>query len=446
MALNYQHTTRLQLQSLIKSLLGENTSAYWPDDEINLTINEALLTFGGLSGFWKENIEIHTEENQRLYDIFIDTVSVETKPTLFFQDILNWLNRDLIESISDTTPTSYLFDLVDLLKLIASKYNAFQLETNLVLSQSSQTVAAGNNLVILADNIIDLVRVVYSYNDEGDKEVILQKTDEQELAYFDTSVLTEENIPQYYANVYGQPNEIKLYPIPNLTGELKLILVEGINENSEILTTDIINLPNNLVPYLKYGVEESIFSKDGLLNDPGRADYCKKRWEEGISIGKIYTSILTIQANGVAINSDSLNNLDNFIDLDSLTQTDDPPSVLGLAGFNIFEIDTLPSTFVNSILVMIQQNAILPTDDNSVIQIEQSYIESLAKYCVHLLQFKSGIADIAATSSYLTEFQKLALSFNKRLELRGITFENLIQKTKNEEKQKPRLVEEVATQ
>lgn len=444
MLLNYQHTSRAQLLATIRILLGENTSAYWPDAEINLTINEALLSFGGLSGFWKENIQIPTSENKRIYDIFIDANPVETKPTLTFGDVLAWLNRDLIEFISVGTPSSDLFNLNDLLKLIATKYNAFQLETSLVISQSSQPVVAENNLVILVDTVIDLIRVVYSYNDGVDKKVVLKKADEQELAYFDADVLTEEDIPQYYCTVYGQPNEIKLYPIPTLTGTLELIYISGINENSALTVDTIINLPNNLVPYLRFGVEQHIFSKDGLLNDPGRADYCKKRWEEGISVGKVYTSILTTKANGVAINSDSIHNMDNFIDHNSLAQTDDPPSMVGLAGFNIFEIDTLPSSVVNSILLMIQQNAILPENDVDKIQIEQSYIEIIAKYVVHLLQFKSGIADISATASYLTEFQKLALDHNKRLQMRGITFENLFGKTKQEEKEVPRLVEAMA--
>lgn len=441
MLLNYQHTSREELRALIRILLGENTSAYWPDGEINITINEALLTFGGLSGFWKENIQISTEENKRIYDIFEDPTSILTKPTLTFQNIIDWLNRDLIESISDVTPTSSLFTLTDLLKLIASKYNAFQLETSLVISQSELDVLAENNLVILGDSIVEIVRLVYSYNDGIDKEVVLKRADEQELAYFNADILIEQDTPEYYSTVYGQPNEIKLYPIPQLTGKLKLISVNGISGETELTTDLIINLPNNLVPYLRYGVEQHIFSKDGLLNDPARAEYCKKRWEEGLAIGRVYTSILTTKANGIAIATDTLTNLDNFVENNELEQTDAPPSILGLAGFNIFEIDTLPSAVVNSILLMIQQNAPLPINDIDKINIDQSYIECMANYVVHLLQFKSGIADIAATASYLTNFQKLALNFNKRLQLRGITFENLVGKTKAEEKQAPRLVE-----
>src|SRR5215831_21072308 len=89
----YRHTTRSDFRSGLKQASGDLLGVYWPDSEWNTIINEALLTFGALSGHWKEEIFINTALDKRLYDIFVDTTpTVSVMPTLTYQTILDWLN------------------------------------------------------------------------------------------------------------------------------------------------------------------------------------------------------------------------------------------------------------------------------------------------------------------------------------------------------------------
>lgn len=440
----YKHTTLLQLRNaLIKALDSDPTVVnFWTIPELTITIQEALLTFGALSGFWKKQVLINTEEAKRVYDIFTDYENLDNiSPSITYGDIINWLNLDLIEHISDTTPTSKLFTLTELLNTIESKYNTFQLKTGIINGTVILNVAAQDSLVKLPDNILDIVRVKYKYEVDGTNyEVIVKRDDEESIAQNDPEALIEEGVSAYYSTVFNAPNELFLYPIPSISGILEVIYVSSRDTTNTLATSTIVNLPNNLVIYLKYAVLEDIFNKDGPLNDVGRAAYCAKRWEEGLTIGKNYTSILAAKSNGLPIATDSLSKLDNYID--DLEASSDAPYMLGLAGFNIFEIDVLPNSISNSILLSCIDNAALSVNDADFINIEIGYIDPLLNYCIHLLQFKCGVYNLALTNSYMEDFIKTSLSFNKRLMNRGINYDTLVGKTKLEETQYPKLVQQ----
>lgn len=440
MAARYKHTTLETFRNSIKRGLGDYSAVQWPVSEIDTSIKESLLTFGALSGFWKEDILIETQNAKRIYDIYIDTKTgtYSLAPTLTYGDIINWLNRDLIESISVGTPTSILFTLEEWLSIINEKYNKYLLDTNLVIKKVEATLVAQNNLVKLSDELLDSVRLKFKYSlNSIDYEVVLERSDEESIAQFDEEALTEEGIPLYYSTVYGSPNELKVYPIPNVTGTLEILYVGTRDLTAELSVDTIIYLPNNLVPYLKYAVLADIHMRDGLLNDPNRAKYYTQRLQEGTIIGKNYASLLTVKSNGKAIDSDSIHNMDIYSN--AIAASDDAPTLLGLAGLNIFEIDNLPNTTVNSILASCIVDAPIPVNDSDWIDVEIEYINCIANYCIHILHAKSGIAMISATSNYLQDFLMTAVNHNKRLQNRGITYKLLLGKAKKEESELPRI-------
>lgn len=439
----FLHTNLETLRNALIGALDTNTTVtnFWPTTELDIIINQALLQFAGMSNCFKSDINIPTIEDQRVYNIFDDdliTSSEKASPTLTYGDVINWLNIDLVESISEAAPTSDLFTLEGLLKSIQAKYNLFQANTSLVTTEQSLTAQAQDSVVALPDNLIDIIRVEYSYELDGvTYSNVLWQEDEEDISQTFDPTLVEQNIPLFYTRVFDSTKIIKLYPIPTLTGTLKIISVNGQDTSTEITVDTIINLPNNLVPYLKYHVLQDIYSSDGVLNNPSLANYCSSRWNEGIMLGKNYSIILLAKANGNNIDTDSINKLDDYSSPES---TDDPPVVLGLAGVNTFITDTLPSDVVNSILLTVNNNAKLLVSDTDYVQIEIGYIDVLVNYCVHLCQFKCGIVGLANTGEYLKDFINAALGNNKRLMNRGLSYETLLGKSQLQQIQQPTLV------
>lgn len=442
MAAKYQHTDLLKFRTAIAKGLGDEEMVFWTASEIDTLIEEALLTFGSLSGFWKDNIFIDTEEDKNIYDIFLDSNDLtRIASSITFETLISWLNRDLIENLSTVSPASNYLTLAELINLISNKYNDFQLQTNIILTKTEGiNVPPQVNRITLGNNIIDIVRVVFVEDTlEGSPEYILKRADEGELGYSDFASLTEHGQPAYFSTVYGSPNDLMIYPIPRNHGILKIISINGMIANPDEDT--IINLPNNLIPYLKFGIEAEIYSKDGLWNDNGKKQYCESRWEEGIMLGKNYNSIVLAKANNINLMIDSLHSVDLYCDYIS---SEFPPTVLGLAGFNIFGIDTLPDENIHSLGLTTVLNAPIPINDGDFIDVAEEYISILKNYAIHLGQIKCGIAELAMTNSARKALVQIGIAQNFRLQKKAASFIKLADSSKREEIEKPRLVESQA--
>lgn len=431
----YNHTTREEFKTLIRNKIKED-GVFWSDTELDITIREALLTFGAISNFWKDKIQILTQENKITYDLFEDSI-VETRnyiiPTITYGEIVNWINRDFIETISEAVPESEFLSLESILKLIEAKYNLYQQVTGLVIGELEINVIADQVIIELPNTIIDIVRVAIV--EENLVEIPLDMADEEEVSRFAYSNINEKGEPKFYSTLYGATKQLRLYPIPNNLVTLKILFVQtniGVPAYSEI-----IKLPDNLVPYLKFGVEADIYSNDGILYDPARATYCKQRWEEGIIVGRNYNSVLTITTNNsTKVTIDSLSNIDLYNDN---IKTRRPPTVVGFAGFNIFITKDIPSSVLYNLNLTINSNAKLPETDESFIQIDLEYIDMLADYVVHLLYVKTGAAYIESTNNLKDNFLRISMNHNSRLLLQGVTFDDLIFSSKKQERDQPKI-------
>lgn len=431
----YEYITIAQLKTKIHALLGDD-GVFWPNNELDLAINEALLTFGAISNFWQEEIFVETQLGKRIYNLFTDNNAVNSiSPSISFQTLMDWINIDLIENISELNPISESLTLEELKAKLKYIYGLYQRLTNLVLSIDERDIGASITKINLLNETIDVVRVSFIYSDinNDDVEIVLKRTDEKELQYFDADSLSENDLPSYYTSTYGSNKNIRLYPSPIVNGKLRIICVNGFAANQIIDGDTIIPLPNNLVPYLKYGIEKEIYNKDGVAKDSAKYAYCNRRWEEGIMIGLNYNSILIPKVNDRLIGMESLHEMDLYAE-DTIIPATTSVDSIGVAGFNIIQTNNLPDIDIDSISLLCIQNAILPQADEDFIQIESSYINALAEYCVHVLQMKSGVFDLAATNDGYENFIQTALAHNQRLQFRGITFESLVQSSKEEEK------------
>jgi hypothetical protein len=76
----------------------------------------------------------------------------------------------------------------------------------------------------------------------------------------------------------------ELVPTPQIGGLLHLF---GTWLAQELDGSGVeIGLPDDLVPYLTYGVLADLFGKQGrAFNQPLR-DYCEDRWNEGVAVGR----------------------------------------------------------------------------------------------------------------------------------------------------------------
>lgn len=434
MVAKFTHISRLAFRTLLTNKLGEDVNTFRTEIELNNIINEALLTFGAAAMNWKDSVELTIDNTKQFYDLTTDLTINQPllANTLTYQFLLDRINSILFENISVLDPTSDIISLDEILKFAKNRINQYQLETGLMLTrQLINMPAAPINKITIDDKLIDIIRIAFKDTADTNKFYKLREEDEGSLGYNQRSVFNSlAKIPQFYTTALGTLNEISLYPAPANNSELDIISINGLKESDVITLSTVIKLPNNLVPYILYGVLADIFAKDGIGNDVNRQNYCEERWSEGLVIGKNYTSILIGYINGNPIPLDSITSLDNN-DYNWQNKTG-KPNIIGIGGYNLIIANKIPNTLY-SLLFYAVTNAYLPVDDDDFIDIKLEYLEPILNYCVHLAFIKDGIVAINKTKTLKDNFLKVAISNNIRLMKRGQSIESLFRKTKLEE-------------
>lgn len=438
MPAKFSHTTRLEFRTLLSKKLGDTSNTYRSVLELDGIINESLLTFGAIGHVWRDKVSLTLNSSKQFYDITSDLLINQEllEFSLTYQFLLNSINFILMEEISTLNPISEITNLDEILKFARNRINQYQLLTSLIISNKNYVMPAPpiNKKTIDAE-AIDIIRVAFIDFTNSNRKSKLREDDEQSIANnASISFTSSTRVPKFYTSALGTLNEISIYPPPENLGSLDVLTVNGISPSTNITLGLEIPLPNNLVPYIKFGILADIFSKDGLCNEPNIASYFEDRWNEGILIGQNYTSILFASLNGRPIRLDSVSALDNYFP--TFENSIKKPNVIGLAGYNLLTPNSVPDQIYSLDLDSVV-NAYLPIDDADFIDVKLEYIEGLLDYCVHLASIKDGFANIKKTDSLKKSFLETAVNNNLRLAKRGQSIESMLKKTKRQIEDEP---------
>lgn len=427
----FEHTTRASFKAMLVKKHGDMEKVFVTDDEWNSYIKEALLTFGGLSQSWKEEIEVKTNITSPFYNLLTD-LNIDQQLlgfTLNFQFIIDQINYHLVEEVSAINPISEITSIDEILKFARNRVNQYQFLTKLWISQLQLNMPAADFAKLpMQDRMIDIVRVAYvdlNALENPKKHYILKEESLDMLSNFQrASFNASAPFPQFYETTSHYEKALIIHPTPQNLGALNLLVVNGFSTSETIFENSIVPVLNNLVPYIKWGIMYDIFCKDGLASNPALAAYCLSRWNEGVIVGLGYASILFALINGVPINLDSIDSLDNH-DSGWFNKNNSMPSLLATAGFNFFATNRVPDDVYSLILTCVT-NAYLPIDDDDFIDVKQEYIEALLNYTLHLSSFKDGAASLQNTNEGKNDFIKTATMYNARLNRNNIAFESLL--------------------
>jgi hypothetical protein len=278
----YTHTLKTDFNNLISKRLGDVNKVYWTNSEINLLIDEALLTFGATGQFYKDRLFLKTVLNDNQYNLYtdVDDISVDDnnltsldkiKLDKTYQNILDLINISLMESLSTLNPTSDLYLLDDVLKYIDKRLDLFLLKTGLNVDVYEQNIQATQIKNELPSHILDIIRVGFKDSNPNnihlDSVFRLFKEDEGSLEGFEYNFnLNQTEHPKYYTKVLDSDNIIKVY-YPANNGVLQIIGIIGREKVSNPIVGTQLLLPPNLLPYIKYGVLADLLSEDGHGQD-----------------------------------------------------------------------------------------------------------------------------------------------------------------------------------
>jgi hypothetical protein len=121
-------------------------------------------------------------------------------------------------------------------------------------------------------------------DDNGDR-IILPRVDHHELdAALSTWPTGTAAQPQVYADTDMSTLSIHVAPIPTNGGEFEILYVPSAPTLDGLGVDSIFMVPEEFVPYIKYGIMADMYSKNGRAHNPALAAYCEGRFQEGIQM------------------------------------------------------------------------------------------------------------------------------------------------------------------
>jgi hypothetical protein len=433
----YQYLTFAQLRTELLNRLEDYTGIYWVSAEANLYLQEALRTWQAMTRFWRDRMVFNTMAATAWYDL---TAQNNTKIpyTLEDSDLLSVMLYHLIEP--QLSGGSYLgssmFTLADFTKAMERRRNQFLAETGMVTAWNAPVPGPTppQSRLSLADSVIDIRRAAWI--DQNGNYTTLWKSDEWAAESFARGWETRPlNPPQAYSSTATPPITLQLIPPPAGTGNVELITVSSgtaLNPSSGVL----LGVPDDFAWVVKWGALADLLGREGESKDLQRAEYCEARWNEGIALARMFSSVVVAYINGVETYPETVASLDAY--RASWQNGSGKPDTLAMMSWNLMATSPVPDTGPYSIGLDVVRNCPVPVLDTDNVQLGREDLDAILDYAQHLAAFKQGGEEFQGSIQKYKNFVHLAQVRNERLKAAIPFYEPLQDRTTIQERESPR--------
>ena len=407
----YSYITLAQFLVALSARLQDSSNQFWSTSELTLYIQEALRTWNAMAAWYRSKFTFNTSVADPFYDL--STVAGTLIPyTVTGQDLFQQIEALLLEPVTaGTWSGSEQFTADDIATAIQNSRDQFLLETGLVLNHVDGVT--GNILTgrfDMDDTVIDLRRAAYF--DANGNFTLLWRSDEYELNAYMQNWSVDPGPPSVYSIVATPPVRVQIAPLPNIPGTLDLITVNAGATVDPTLAVPL-GIPDDFAWVVKFGALSDLLSKDGPPADPFRAQYCDKRWEEGIQLARVSTSVLFAQIDGLSTHVSSVFDIDtNLVNWQNLPVT--APYAIGMAGMNLLVLAPSPDAGPHSVALDVLSNMPVPVNAGDFIQVGREELDVITDYAEHLAAFKMSGAEFMATMEGYQRMVRLAVQQNAR--------------------------------
>lgn len=409
----YTHTTRAQLRTELGLRLEDSTDQFWQIPESNLYLNEALRTFGVLSGFWRERGVFPTVSGTAFYDLPTQLASL-LGSTITDRDIIQQIQFMLLESTSSQTSWTgtEMFTYNDIANAIQNRLNQFRSDTGILVTRSViSVISPPSGRQPLSQDIIDVRRVAWLGASPLNYYAPLWRSDERLLTAFDTAWSVSGGIPGAYSVMAPPPLELQLAPPPSVNGQLELLTVNS-STLSPASTATTLGIPDDLTPAITWGALADLLGNDGLARDPVRAQFAEQRYAQYVEFARNLPVVIHAEINGVPLIPVTLQSLESSTPNWENVQA--KPTDVALAAPNLLALNPVPDG-VYSVTLDVVRRCPIPLNDGAAIQVGREQLDMILDYAEHLALFKVGGDEWHATERASNNFLAQCLTYNQRI-------------------------------
>jgi hypothetical protein len=431
--------------------LYDTGMVFTTDAEIGIYIQQALRQFNVLTNTWKTDFVFNPNQ---LWNTLANAPGSPRVRTLTDTDAYTQMEYMLLEPPTGGTWTGTpQFSISDLAQALRRRRDEV-----LQVSNCNQSLMAGipvtpnTRRTVLPDTVIDVARVRYlPVNDPyggGYGGTFLPGFTGYTL-YRDDTVAQEWYEPPLYQQAPGVPQTFMLSSEPPLTFDVDVPPAQpGTYEAVTLLSGDLfappantlLNIPDDYSWMLIWGALADLLGRESEATDRQRADYCLKRYMDGLTMMLKTPWIMLAKINGVAVNTESIANMDRYMpEWDDGFSSLTPISSGGGGGATTYPI-ALPvivtggidffaaPTDGSSVGLTVLANAPIPVADADYVQVSRSNWDAVLDLAQTFACFKMGGAEFQSALELEARAIRACAAENVRLKSTGAFSDILLQR------------------
>lgn len=426
----YNHSTLLQLRTQLAVTLGDSDNSFWTASELDAYLNEALRVWAAMALPFRERELLTTVSGQAFYSIpaYLPSLSQEVTAV----SIAQMIERHLMEP---TTAGAWAgteeYEISQIEAALENRLNELRAEVGFGYTTTTIVVPVGTERVTLPSTVTEVVRVEWVGLDGNNTP--LWKADGLQNFGTNPSWVQETGTPLTYSELDSSPLQLTLAPIPVNSGTLSLVVATS-HGALDITGSGTVSIPDDLTPVLKWGALADLLSAQ-RGEDTLRAQYCERRWKEGLEIARLYPSILLARI------GDRPTSITTLYDLDSLkpgwSLTSGTPLYVAMASYDLLALYPVPNVVAGVTMDVVVKAPVLATGGD-YIQVPSEMLSVLLDYARHLALFKVGGREFAESIPAYDRLVELASLQNAILRAKAPSFEALRKETRLQESRQPR--------
>lgn len=415
--LNFHWINFLQARQALASRLADPNMVRWTDGELKLWIVEALRTWNALTEVWTVDYAFNAKASTPWYDLstLLDSPRLRT---LIDQDLYTAMQYHLLEPPSGSvwTGTSQ-FNLADLSGALQRRRDEMIQVSGCNVKQLPPLPSTPNvRRTVFTDSTLEPRRTRFLPDSTYGSAVTLSREDTLAFDAFEPNHLQTPQFPQAWSVITGFPLSMDVDTAPNVPGKYDVIGLQAGASFTPPVTT-LVGVPDDWGWLAKWGALSDLLGRESEATDRQRADYCTKRYQDGLKIMKASNWLVSATINGVPVDTPSLREMDGYSP-EWQNNASAWPSLV-TAGMDLCAPSPTPAVSCG-VSVICVGNAPVPILDGDFIQVTRDVFDVILDYAQVLAVFKDGGAEFAQTKDLENNFFQFAAEMNKRLYKMGL--------------------------
>jgi hypothetical protein len=309
---DYQWITYSQARQALAARLADPNNVFWADAELGVYLVEALRTWNALTEFWNFTFAFTASSAQTWYNISQITGSPRLR-TVLDTDLYKTMQYHLLEPPSGGpwTGTSQ-FSIADFSGALQRRRDEMIQVSGCNIQQLPPLPATPNTRrVIFPDSTLEPRRTRFLPDSGYGQPVTLSREDTLAFDAFETGYMQNPGMPAAWSVITQRSLAMDVDTAPAVPGNYDVISLQS-GQPFTPPASNLLSVPDDWSWLAKWGAMSDLLGRDSEATDRARADYCLKRYTDGLKVMKASNWLISATLGGIPVDVPSLKEMDGW--------------------------------------------------------------------------------------------------------------------------------------